>query len=180
MKYLTAGFLFFLGVVIFPFDSRNILSPAALIFSAMSCLLVFFSYRVMVHGNEKFGKNKILPKSDLIGIEKFTTGLDKYFKVESFADFVEIDSNSLSIAIGVKKRGEKIIIGTISVYRETVGLNSCSMRAYNGNRLPGKEYYSTVQEALFENRHYFASMVGSLNKIASGSLGDEEDRHALN
>lgn len=107
MKYLTAGFLFFLGVVVFPFNSRNILSSATLIFSAMSCLLVFFSYRVMVHGDEKFRKNKILPKSDLIGIEKFTAGLNKYFKVESFADFMEIDSNSLSIAIGVKKTVRK-------------------------------------------------------------------------
>lgn len=174
MRYLAACVLFFLGVGVFPFNLRVISSPAGLMFLSLSCVLIFFSYRVAVHGVNKSGKNRILSDGDLDNIGRFAAGFDKYFNVESFVDFLEIDDKNLSIAIGVKKGVDKIIIGTIFVHREAFGVNKCSIRAYNGDRLPGKEYYSTVQHVLFENRHYFASMVSGLNNVASGSLGDEE------
>lgn len=171
MKYLAAILLFFVGIAVFPFNSRFISSPAGLMLFFISCLLIFFSYRALTHKNRK---KEILLKSDLVSIERFAAGFDKYFNVASFVDFFEIDDDNLSIAIGVKKRGDKIIIGTIFVHRESFGLNSCSIRAYNGNKLPGKDYYSTVQEALFESRHYFASMVSGLNEVASVPSENEE------
>lgn len=141
MRYLAACVLFFLGVGVFPFNLRVISSPAGLMFLSLSCVLIFFSYRVAVHGVNKSGKNRILSDGDLDNIGRFAAGFDKYFNVESFVDFLEIDDKNLSIAIGVKKGVDKIIIGTIFVHREAFGVNKCSIRAYNGDRLPGKEYY---------------------------------------
>lgn len=90
--------------------------------------------------------------------QEFGSAIGVWANRPGFARSLDSPSGLLVMGLGYLDRGRPIVLGSVVVTDNGDGTYGCSVRGFEGAKLPGPQFYDDIGEALAAARPYFEFM----------------------